>query len=236
MRISSRIARIATGGMAAGLVGGLCLVLGAVGSRPASAPEPAFAFDGTTSPAPRRCRRPTACAPARACAGGRSKAKRFDRAAICGRSGRSRSRNGSSAACTPRATACRSDDLRAFNYFSQIANTHPDEAPGTPQARFVANAFVALGHYYLTGIPNSKIDAGSDSRARDVRLCRHLFRRCRRAIRTRPALSRRHAERSAPGGALVPACRHQGPLPRRRRRSATCCSRAKPCRAKPRAA
>jgi TPR repeat protein len=38
------------------------------------------------------------------------------------------------------------DDLRAFSYFSQIANSHPDEAPGTPQARFVANAFVALGH------------------------------------------------------------------------------------------
>jgi uncharacterized protein len=44
------------------------------------------------------------------------------------------------------------DDLRAFSYFSQIANSHPDEALGTPQARFVANAFVALGHYYLTSI------------------------------------------------------------------------------------
>ena len=59
------------------------------------------------------------------------------------------------------------DDLRAFNYFSQIANTHPDEAPGTPQARFVANAFVALGRYYLTGIPNSKIGA-DPARARDM--------------------------------------------------------------------
>jgi uncharacterized protein len=49
------------------------------------------------------------------------------------------------------------DELRAFNYFSAIANTHPDESPGTPQAHFVANAFVALGHYYLTGIPNSHI-------------------------------------------------------------------------------
>jgi hypothetical protein len=49
------------------------------------------------------------------------------------------------------------DQIRAFNYFSEIANTHPDESPGTPQARFVANAFVSLGHYYLTGIPNSKI-------------------------------------------------------------------------------
>jgi TPR repeat protein len=49
------------------------------------------------------------------------------------------------------------DDLRAFDYFSQIANTYPDESPGTPQARFVANAFVSLGRYYLAGIPNSKI-------------------------------------------------------------------------------
>jgi uncharacterized protein len=48
-------------------------------------------------------------------------------------------------------------DQRAFDYFSQIANTHPDEPPGTTQARIVANAFVALGHYYLNGIPNSTV-------------------------------------------------------------------------------
>jgi len=59
------------------------------------------------------------------------------------------------------------DDLRAFNYFSQIANSHPDEVPGTPQARFVANAFVALGHYYLNGIPNSRIEPDPD-RAREM--------------------------------------------------------------------
>jgi hypothetical protein len=59
------------------------------------------------------------------------------------------------------------DELRAFNYFSQIANTHPDEVPGTPQARFVANAFVSLGRYYLTGIPNSRI-AADPSRAREM--------------------------------------------------------------------
>jgi uncharacterized protein len=59
------------------------------------------------------------------------------------------------------------DDLRAFNYFSQIANAHPDEMPGTAQAHIVANAFVALGHYYLNGIPNSAIvqDTG---RAREM--------------------------------------------------------------------
>jgi uncharacterized protein len=51
------------------------------------------------------------------------------------------------------------DDHRAFIYFSEIANTHPDEPPGTAQARIVANAFVALGHYYLKGIPNSAVVA-----------------------------------------------------------------------------
>jgi TPR repeat protein len=58
-------------------------------------------------------------------------------------------------------------NLRAFNYFSQIANSHPDEAPGTAQAKCVADAFVALGYYYLNGIPNSKI-APDRARARDM--------------------------------------------------------------------
>lgn len=59
------------------------------------------------------------------------------------------------------------DNLRAFNYFTQIANSHPDESPGTPQGRMVANAFVALGHYYLNGIPNTRIKANA-SRAREM--------------------------------------------------------------------
>ena len=39
-------------------------------------------------------------------------------------------------------------DLRAFEYFSAIADAHAEDPPGTPQASFIANAFVALGHYY----------------------------------------------------------------------------------------
>lgn len=46
---------------------------------------------------------------------------------------------------------------RAFEYFGSIADSHADEPTGTVQARFVANAFVRLGGYYLTGIPNSTI-------------------------------------------------------------------------------
>jgi uncharacterized protein len=45
-------------------------------------------------------------------------------------------------------------DLRAFEYFRCIADSHADEVPGTKPAVFVAKAFVELGRYYLTGIAN----------------------------------------------------------------------------------
>jgi TPR repeat protein len=45
------------------------------------------------------------------------------------------------------------DDLKAFEYFSRLASENSEESPFTQQARFVANAFVALGSYYLAGIP-----------------------------------------------------------------------------------
>src|SRR5512139_1721805 len=47
------------------------------------------------------------------------------------------------------------NDIKAFEYFSRIADSHADDNPDTPQARLVANAFVALGHYYLDGIPKT---------------------------------------------------------------------------------
>ncbi|MGC1464153.1 MAG: tetratricopeptide repeat protein [Pseudolabrys sp.] len=49
------------------------------------------------------------------------------------------------------------DDLRAFQYFRSIADNHAEDNPATPRSRFVANAFVALGNYYLDGIPKTKI-------------------------------------------------------------------------------
>ncbi len=59
------------------------------------------------------------------------------------------------------------DDLRAFSYFSRIvdeyfagiSNDHGDDSPDGPKSRFVANALVMLGHYYLGGIPNSEVKA-----------------------------------------------------------------------------
>jgi uncharacterized protein len=59
------------------------------------------------------------------------------------------------------------DDLRAFEYFSRIANAHADDSPSAPQSAIVANAFVALGRYYLNGIPNSKIKSDPE-RAREM--------------------------------------------------------------------
>src|SRR6202140_135474 len=60
------------------------------------------------------------------------------------------------------------DDLRAFEYFSRIANAHAAVSPSAPQASIVANAFVALGRYYLNGIPNSKVRP-------DVERAREMF-------------------------------------------------------------
>ncbi|UYO37905.1 SEL1-like repeat protein [Rhodopseudomonas palustris] len=59
------------------------------------------------------------------------------------------------------------DDLRAFDYFSKIANAHAEDSPSAPQAAIVANAFVALGRYYLDGIPNSKVKRDPE-RAREM--------------------------------------------------------------------
>jgi hypothetical protein len=59
------------------------------------------------------------------------------------------------------------DDVRAFEYFSRIASAHAEDSPSAPQSAIVANAFVALGRYYLNGIPNSKITSDPE-RAREM--------------------------------------------------------------------
>ena len=59
------------------------------------------------------------------------------------------------------------NSLRAFEYFSRLTKQHGDDAPGTPQARYVANAFVELGQYYLEGIPNTPVKADPE-RAREM--------------------------------------------------------------------
>ena len=57
--------------------------------------------------------------------------------------------------------------LKAFEHFSKICNDYADEAPDSPNARFVANAFVSLATLYLEGVPNTSI-APNPQRAREV--------------------------------------------------------------------
>ena len=45
------------------------------------------------------------------------------------------------------------DDAKAFFYFQQIANQHADIVPSSPVAKYVGEAFVALGQYYVDGVP-----------------------------------------------------------------------------------
>ena len=47
------------------------------------------------------------------------------------------------------------DDQRAFGYFHDLVENHSDDGPGTPQSRYVANAYVSLGEYYVSGIANA---------------------------------------------------------------------------------
>ena len=48
-------------------------------------------------------------------------------------------------------------DLKAFQIFNEIANGHADDSPGSPQAPFVASAFVELGSYYSTGTTDGSV-------------------------------------------------------------------------------
>jgi hypothetical protein len=59
------------------------------------------------------------------------------------------------------------NDLKAFEYFRSIADGHADDNPDTREARFVANAFVALGQYYLAGIPDTDVKKDPE-RAREM--------------------------------------------------------------------
>jgi exopolysaccharide production negative regulator len=168
MRISSTIARLAldgrSAGLAVGLAGGLCLALVLWLNGRVLMSEPALAFDGTASPSTAALTPSEALRASNHVQDGKNSAlTALQYAAEQGQPvaqwklGRMYAEGDG----VPR------DDLRAFNYFSQIANSHPDEQPGTPQASFVANAFVALGHYYLTGIPNSRVTADR-ARAREM--------------------------------------------------------------------
>jgi TPR repeat protein len=50
------------------------------------------------------------------------------------------------------------DDVKAFQLFSEvIANSNDDDSTDAAAAPYVSNAYVRLGNYYKSGIPNSKV-------------------------------------------------------------------------------
>jgi hypothetical protein len=59
------------------------------------------------------------------------------------------------------------DELRAFEYFREVADAHAEDSPGTRLSYIVANSFVSLGNFYLEGIPNSQVKPDAD-RAREM--------------------------------------------------------------------
>jgi TPR repeat protein len=163
MRISRSIARVATGGVLATFAAGLCIGLG---FAPRAGMQPALAFDGTATPSTASLMPTDGLRTAPGDPDGSAKAKEFTALEYAAEQGHPAAqwRLGRMYA---QGDGVRPDALRAFEYFSRIANSHADEPPGTAQAHIVAKAFVELGRYYLTGIPNSTI---APDRARAHRL------------------------------------------------------------------
>ena len=54
------------------------------------------------------------------------------------------------------------NDLKAFEYFSKIADENADASPGTADGRIVSGAFVALGGYFIDGIKGSYVRPNTD--------------------------------------------------------------------------
>lgn len=54
------------------------------------------------------------------------------------------------------------NDLKAFEYFSKIADENADAIPGTADGRMVGSAFVALGSYFIDGIKGSYVKPNPD--------------------------------------------------------------------------
>ena len=62
------------------------------------------------------------------------------------------------------------DDVRAFDYFSRIANENASTPPTSLEASIVARSFVKVGEYYRDGLPDAGIQADS---TRSINLLMH---------------------------------------------------------------
>jgi hypothetical protein len=59
------------------------------------------------------------------------------------------------------------DDVKAYHYFNQLVEEYDEDAPDQKIRGAISNAFVAVGVYSLTGIPNSDVHANPE-RARGL--------------------------------------------------------------------
>jgi uncharacterized protein len=165
MRTPNPAVRFATSGLTLAVLSGVCVGLGlGFGTGPPPnlgfVVEPAFAFDGTTAPSTASLSPSDGLRAPNHPPDGSNKAKALTALEYAADQGMPAAQ-WKLGQMYADGDGVPQDALRAFKYFSDIANSHPDETPGTPQARFVANAFVALGRYYLTGIPNTSVKPNS---------------------------------------------------------------------------
>ena len=54
------------------------------------------------------------------------------------------------------------DQVRAFNYFSKIANDYADAPPNSIDAEVVARSFVRIGDYFRSGLPDAGIEVDKE--------------------------------------------------------------------------
>jgi TPR repeat protein len=54
------------------------------------------------------------------------------------------------------------DDLKAYHYFNQLVEAYDEDQPYRGAIGVISNAFVAVGVYSLTGIPNSDLQPDPD--------------------------------------------------------------------------
>jgi exopolysaccharide production negative regulator len=59
------------------------------------------------------------------------------------------------------------DDVKAYQYFNRLVEDYDEDAPDQRDRGAISNAFVAVGVYSLTGIPNSNVHADPE-RARGL--------------------------------------------------------------------
>ena len=59
------------------------------------------------------------------------------------------------------------DDVKAYRYFNQLVEDYDEDAPDQRNRAAISNAFVAVGVYSLSGIPNSEVRADPE-RAREL--------------------------------------------------------------------